>query len=110
MAEHVQLYETTYRNFELSAREQVRLETYGEDIGQNGWLTTEEWRAALTRLALGPGSRVPNRPTPHVRCRSRTRRSTPSFASTPSTTSPTGSTCFGIGIACSSRAATSSSP
>ncbi len=58
MAEHVQLYETTYRNFELSAREQVRLETYGEDIGQNGWLTTDEWRAALTRLALGPGSRV----------------------------------------------------
>lgn len=58
MAEQVQLYETTYRNFELSAREQVRLETYGEDIGQNGWLTTDEWGAALTRLALGPGSRV----------------------------------------------------
>jgi hypothetical protein len=31
MAEHVQLYDGTYGRFELDARQQVRVETYGED-------------------------------------------------------------------------------
>ena len=58
MADPVQLYDTTYSAFELSVPQVVRLETYGEDIGQNSWLTTDEWRAMLTQLALGPGSHV----------------------------------------------------
>ena len=52
MADPVQLYDTTYSAFELSVPQVVRLETYGEDIGQNSWLTTDEWRAMLTQLAL----------------------------------------------------------
>jgi SAM-dependent methyltransferase len=53
-----QLYDSTYRRFELDARRSVRLETYGEDLGQHGWLTAGEWRAALDRLELTPESRV----------------------------------------------------
>jgi len=58
MPEHVGLYDSTYREFDLDARRRVRLETYGEDIGQNGWLTAEEWRTASGWLAAGQGSRV----------------------------------------------------
>ncbi|MGH3452575.1 MAG: class I SAM-dependent methyltransferase [Haloechinothrix sp.] len=54
----VQLYDATYQRFELDARRSVRLETYGEDFGQNGWLTAGEWRAALDRLELTSDSRV----------------------------------------------------
>jgi SAM-dependent methyltransferase len=54
----VGLYDATYGEFDLGARRRVRLETYGEDIGQNGWLTAEEWRTAAGRLALGPGAKV----------------------------------------------------
>ena len=34
MAQQVQLYDTTYKTFELDARRQVRLETYGDDLGK----------------------------------------------------------------------------
>lgn len=54
----VRLYDATYGEFDLDARRRVRLETYGEDIGQNGWLTAEEWRAAIEQLAIARGSRV----------------------------------------------------
>jgi ubiquinone/menaquinone biosynthesis C-methylase UbiE len=36
----------------------VRLETFGEDFGQNGWLTAGQWRVALDRLELTSESRV----------------------------------------------------
>jgi SAM-dependent methyltransferase len=58
MLEQVRLYDATYREFDLDARRHVRLETYGEDIGQNGWLTAEEWRTASGWLGVGDGSRV----------------------------------------------------
>lgn len=54
----VPLYDATYREFDLDARRRVRLETYDEDLGQNGWLTAAEWRAATERLGIGPASRV----------------------------------------------------
>ncbi|HXV57380.1 MAG TPA: methyltransferase domain-containing protein [Gaiellaceae bacterium] len=54
--EPVRLYDATYGEFDLDARRRVRLETYGEDIGQNGWLTAEEWRTTTGWLALGEGS------------------------------------------------------
>jgi SAM-dependent methyltransferase len=58
MAGRVQLYDTAYRTFELTARQRVRLATYGEDIGQSSWLTSSEWQTAHARLELGAGSRV----------------------------------------------------
>ena len=36
----------------------MRLETYGEDLGQNSWLTADEWREIIGWTALGPGSRA----------------------------------------------------
>ena len=58
MAQQVQLYDTTYKTFELSAREQVRLETYGDDIGKNSWLTTRRVDAHRAARAE-PGSTRP---------------------------------------------------
>src|SRR6476469_9394377 len=51
-------YYSTYANFDESVLEQVRRETYGEDIGQFGWVTAEEFRRFLSWLDLGPGSDV----------------------------------------------------
>jgi SAM-dependent methyltransferase len=57
-ASTTRLYDRTYARFELDARQQVRLETYGEDLGQNSWLTADEWREIIGWTALGPGSRA----------------------------------------------------
>jgi SAM-dependent methyltransferase len=45
VAEHVPLYASAYAGF--GVREQVRNATYGDDLGQSGWLTADE----LTRFA-----------------------------------------------------------
>ena len=58
MTTQVQLYDTAYRRFALSARRRVREETYGEDIGQNSWLTKDEWDSALDWLVPIPGAHV----------------------------------------------------
>lgn len=42
MTDQVRLYDTTYHRFQLGARQRVRLDTYGHDLGQNGWLTVDE--------------------------------------------------------------------
>ena len=54
----VQLYDSTYAEFDLDSRRRVRLETYGEDIGQNGWLTAGEWRTMIDWLAIGSDASV----------------------------------------------------
>jgi SAM-dependent methyltransferase len=58
MTAGVPLYDTAYGQFELRARQRVRTQTYGQDIGQNGWLTTDEWHVAVDRLELAPGADV----------------------------------------------------
>ena len=58
MTAHVQLYDTAYRRFALSARRRVREETYGEDIGQNSWLTRDEWDSALDWLVPTPQTQL----------------------------------------------------
>lgn len=57
-AGQVQLYNTAYRSFELPARRRVRADTYGEDMGQNSWLTNDEWCAGFGCLGLTAESRV----------------------------------------------------
>jgi ubiquinone/menaquinone biosynthesis C-methylase UbiE len=42
MPAKVELYDTAYGNYELEVYRQVRLETYGRDLGQTSWVTTEE--------------------------------------------------------------------
>jgi ubiquinone/menaquinone biosynthesis C-methylase UbiE len=58
MGSEVPFYDRTYGGFQLGAREQVRRETYGEDLGQNSWLTLEEWRTFAEWLGLVKGSEV----------------------------------------------------
>jgi SAM-dependent methyltransferase len=54
MTPAVEFYNTAYGDFAADIRAQIRLETYGQDIGQNSWLTAEELNrfaglAGLTR-------------------------------------------------------------
>ncbi len=43
MSDYVDLFDSTYGNFATTVLEQVRRETFGEDIGQNSWLTDDEY-------------------------------------------------------------------
>jgi hypothetical protein len=54
----VPLYDRTYARFGLPARQQVRHETYGEDLGQNSWLTVDEWNAMIGWITPRHRSRV----------------------------------------------------
>jgi ubiquinone/menaquinone biosynthesis C-methylase UbiE len=47
-------YSTTYSLFDDTVSAQLRQEIYGEDIGQNSWLTADEYRAWLAWLNLMP--------------------------------------------------------
>ena len=42
VAQRADLYDSAYGNYESDTYRQVRLETYGEDLGQTSWVTTEE--------------------------------------------------------------------
>jgi SAM-dependent methyltransferase len=51
-------YGAQYGHFASELYARIRSETFGEDIGQNGWLTTEEQDLFLTYLSLDSGSRL----------------------------------------------------
>jgi SAM-dependent methyltransferase len=42
MSAKVELYDSAYSKYQLDVYRQIRLETYGEDLGQTSWVTTEE--------------------------------------------------------------------
>jgi ubiquinone/menaquinone biosynthesis C-methylase UbiE len=48
-------YDSNYDNFRQNVYEEVRREAFGEDIGQNSWLTADEQDRFLRWLALSPG-------------------------------------------------------
>jgi cyclopropane fatty-acyl-phospholipid synthase-like methyltransferase len=54
----VDLYNTSYGHFTKQASAVVRRQTWGEDIGQNSWLTAEELRRFDEWLQLQQGGRV----------------------------------------------------
>jgi len=58
MAAKVDLYNNAYGSYELDAHRKVRLETYGQDLGQTSWVTTEESNQIPKLLGLGPDSVV----------------------------------------------------
>lgn len=58
MAESVDLYNTAYGNLEMTALEQVRVETYGQDLGQSSWMTEDELRRFIAWLDLTANSHV----------------------------------------------------
>jgi SAM-dependent methyltransferase len=49
VAETVNLYDGAYRNYIADTYQQVRVETYGNDLGQTSWVTKEE-SAEIPRL------------------------------------------------------------
>jgi 2-polyprenyl-3-methyl-5-hydroxy-6-metoxy-1,4-benzoquinol methylase len=52
----VPLYASAYAGF--SAREEVRRQTYGDDLGQSGWLTVDELERFAEWLDLGAETRL----------------------------------------------------
>ncbi len=58
MSNQVDLYNSTYGNFQEQVLSEIRRETYGEDIGQNSWITTDEYDAFYSWLKLSAGDHV----------------------------------------------------
>src|SRR5271169_4288589 len=55
---HSSQYNAIYGNFETEVYAQIRREVFGEDMGQNSWLTADEQDRFLPRLELSPGKTV----------------------------------------------------
>ena len=51
-------YASLYRDFDSPLMRRLRLEAYGEDIGQHSWVTAAELRADIPRLALRPSGHL----------------------------------------------------
>jgi 2-polyprenyl-3-methyl-5-hydroxy-6-metoxy-1,4-benzoquinol methylase len=51
-------YNANYANFQADLYAQIRREAFGEDIGQNSWLTSDEQDKFLEWLDLSPGKRL----------------------------------------------------
>jgi len=58
MTKRVDLYETHYSQLQASRYQDIRRETYGEDLGQTSWITLEEGHRLLNWLNLSPSSMV----------------------------------------------------
>ena len=58
MSNQVDLYNSTYGNFQEQVLTEIRRETYGEDIGQNSWITTDEYDTFYGWLNLAPGDHI----------------------------------------------------
>jgi SAM-dependent methyltransferase len=58
MTEKVDLYNSAYRNYGAETYRQIRLETYGQDLGQTSWMTTEESREIPRIARIAPASEV----------------------------------------------------
>ena len=58
MSNQIDLYTSTYGNFKARVLAEVRRETYREDIGQNSWITTDEYDTFYGWLNLSAGDHV----------------------------------------------------
>jgi SAM-dependent methyltransferase len=58
MKETVDLYNTSYSYHASQVYTAVRAETYGEDLGQTGWMTAREFRSYFDMLELQASSHV----------------------------------------------------
>src|SRR5215218_593167 len=54
--QHVPLYTSAYAGYDVRTR--IRSLTYGDDVGQSGWLTAEELERFARSLELDSGSRL----------------------------------------------------
>lgn len=55
VATHVDLFDSTYSHFGATVLAEVRREAFGDDIGQNSWLTLDEYDRFIAWLNLKPG-------------------------------------------------------
>lgn len=58
MSKKVDLYDSTYGNFQKQVLAEIRRETYGGDIGQNSWITTAEYDMFYSWLNISAGEHV----------------------------------------------------
>src|SRR5262245_11736713 len=58
MFKQVDLYDSTYGNFQKEVLAEIRRDTYGEDIGQNSWITTDEYDTFYSWLNLSAGDHI----------------------------------------------------
>jgi cyclopropane fatty-acyl-phospholipid synthase-like methyltransferase len=58
MSKQVDLYNSTYGNFTEGVLAKIRQEAFGEDIGQNSWITTDEYDTFYSWLKLSPGDHL----------------------------------------------------
>jgi SAM-dependent methyltransferase len=58
MPSKVDLYDNAYANYDAEVYRQIRVETYGEDLGQTSWVTAEESQEIPRTLHLTPSSYV----------------------------------------------------
>src|SRR5215467_13999963 len=58
MAEKVDLYNSAYGNYGAEVYRQIRVETYGEDLGQTSWVTREESHEIPRMLGITAASEV----------------------------------------------------
>jgi len=58
MSKRVDIFYNTYGHFTDPVLAAIRKETYGIDIGQNSWLTVDEYERFLPELDLAPGQHV----------------------------------------------------
>lgn len=58
MSDPVELYNTNFSHFAEAAHTRVRQEAFGEDIGQNSWLTADEYRGYCAWLHVDASSHV----------------------------------------------------
>jgi len=54
--QHVPLYTSAYAGYDVRTR--IRSLTYGDDVGQSGWLTADELERFARSLELDSGSRL----------------------------------------------------
>lgn len=58
MPNHVDLYDSTYGHFADRVLAAIRAETFGVDVGQNSWVTVDEYERMLPWLGVGAGAHV----------------------------------------------------
>lgn len=58
MTDRVDLFDSTYRHFTDPVLDVIRKETFGTDIGQNSWVTVDEYERLLPLLNLAADNHV----------------------------------------------------
>ncbi len=58
MTKRIDLFDSTYSHFTEQVLEAIRKDTFGQDIGQNSWLTADEYDRFISWLRLASGHHV----------------------------------------------------